>query len=224
MEEEKEIISKIKILIAGSYGIYSPLCGEIPLERIKICNDEEIIVKTIEPSEILLFDKYGHFKYSQKSEAVSEGILLFPSKELTDWEQVFDIGDVLVDDYHIRTGFFAGYTDNDKTSAKLRFVNFHTVMKSEWIKEAVYSAKCLRKTFNNNFAKMVSRHYGIDFHKGMLLESIDDVNDDRDKMTYLLKKVMEDDKLKQSFLDYICGNATEEDINNFINRFKRDEK
>ena len=71
---------------------------------------------------------------------------------------------------------------------------------------------------------MVSRHYGIDFHKGMLLESIDDVNDDRDKMTYLLKKVMEDDKLKQSFLDYICGNATEEDINNFINRFKRDEK
>ena len=30
MEEEKEIISKIKILIAGSYGIYSPLCGEIP--------------------------------------------------------------------------------------------------------------------------------------------------------------------------------------------------
>ena len=58
----------------------------------------------------------------------------------------------------------------------------------------------------------------------MLLESIDDVNDDRDKMTYLLKKVMEDDKLKQSFLDYICGNATEEDINNFISRFKRDEK
>ena len=39
-----------------------------------------------------------------------------------------------------------------------------------------------------------------------------------------LKKVMEDDKLKQSFLDYIRGNATEEDINNFINRFKRDEK
>ena len=71
---------------------------------------------------------------------------------------------------------------------------------------------------------MVSRHYGIDFHKGMVLESIDDVNDDRDKMTYLLKKVMEDDKLKQSFLDYIYGNATEEDINNFINRFKRDEK
>lgn len=106
MEEEKEIISKIKILIAGSYDIYSPLCGEIPLERIKICNDEEIIVKTIEPSEILLFDKYGHFKYSQKSEVVSEGILLFPSKELTDWEQVFDIGDVLVDDYCIRTGFF----------------------------------------------------------------------------------------------------------------------
>ena len=35
---------------------------------------------------------------------------------------------------------------------------------------------------------------------------------------------MEDDKLKQSFLDYICGNATEEDINNFINRFKPDEK
>ena len=52
----------------------------------------------------------------------------------------------------------------------------------------------------------------------------DDVNDDMDKMTYLLKKVMEDDKLKQSFLDYIQGNATEEDINNFINRFKRDEK
>lgn len=58
----------------------------------------------------------------------------------------------------------------------------------------------------------------------MLLESIDDVNDDRDKMTYLLKKVMEDDKLKQSFLDYIRGKATEEDTNNFINRFKRDEK
>ena len=58
----------------------------------------------------------------------------------------------------------------------------------------------------------------------MLLESIDDVNDDRDKMTYLLEKVMEDDKLKQSFFDYIYGNATEEDINNFINRFKRDEK
>ena len=105
MEEEKEIISKIKILIAGGYSIYSPLCGEIPSERIMICNDEEIIVKTIEPSEILLFDKYGHFKYLQKSEAVSEGILLFPSKELTDWEQVFDIGDVLEDDYSIRTGF-----------------------------------------------------------------------------------------------------------------------
>ena len=224
MEEGKEIISKIKILIDGRYGIYSPLCGEIPLERIKICNDEEIIVKTIEPSEILLFDKYGHFKYSQKSEAVSEGILLFPSKELTDWEQVFDIGDVLVDDYCIRTGFFAGYTDDKKTLAKLRFVNFHTVMKSEWIKEAVYSTKCLRKTFNNNFAKMVSRHYGIDLYKGMLLESIDNINDDRDKINYLLEKIMSDDKLKQSFLEYGRGKATEEDTNNFINRFKRDEK
>ena len=188
MEEEKEIISKIKILIAGSYGIYSPLCGEIPSERIKICNDEEIIVKTIEPSEILLFDKYGHFKYSQKSEAVSEGILLFPSKELTDWEQVFDIGDVLVDDYYIRTGFFAGYTDNDKTSAKLRFVNFRTATKSEWFKETVYNTKCLNETFNNNFAKMVSRHYGIDFYKGMLLESIDNINDNRNKINYLLEK------------------------------------
>ena len=224
MEEGKEIISKIKILIAGGYGIYSPLCGEIPLERIKIWNDEEIAVKTIEPSEILLFDRYGHFKYSQNSEAVSDGILLFPSKELQDWNKVFDIGDVLVDNYCIRTGFFAGYTDDKKTLAKLRFVNFHTVMKSEWIKETVYSTKCLRKTFNNNFAKMVSRHYGIDFNKGMLLESIDDVNDDRDKTTYLLKKVMEDDKLKQSFLDYTRGKATEEDTNNFINRFKRDEK
>lgn len=86
-------------------------------------------MKTIEPSEILLFDKYGHFKYSQNSEAVSDGILLFPSKELQDWNKVFDIGDVLVDDYYI-----------------------------------------------------------------------------------------------QSFLDYIRGNATEEDINNFIDRFKCDEK
>ena len=106
MEEGKEIISKIKILIDGGYGIYSPLCGEIPLEIIKIWNDEEIAVKTIEPSEILLFDRYGHFKYSQNSEAVSDGILLFPSKELQDWNKVFDIGDVLVDDYYIRTGFF----------------------------------------------------------------------------------------------------------------------
>lgn len=224
MEEEKEIISKIKILIAGGYRIYSPLCGEIPSERIKICNDEEIIVKTIEPSEILLFDKYGHFKYLQKSEAVSEGILLFPSKELTDWNKVFNIGDVLIDDYSIRTGFFAGYTDNDKTSTKLRFVNFRTAMKSEWIKETVYGTKCLNKTFNNNFAKMVSRHYGIDFYKGMLLESIDDVNDDRDKMTYLLEKIMSDNELKQSFLDNVRGKATEEDSNNFINRFKGDEK
>ena len=224
MEEGKEIISKIKILIDGGYGIYSPLCGEIPLERIKICNDEEIAVKTIEPSEILLFDRYGHFKYSQNSEAVSDGILLFPSKELQDWNKVFDIGDVLVDDYYIRTGFFAGYTDNDKTSAKLRFVNFRTATKSEWFKETVYSTKCLNETFNNNFAKMVSRHYGIDFYKGMLLESIDNINDDRDKINYLLEKIMSDDKLKQSFLDYIRGNATEEDINNFINRFKRDEK
>lgn len=224
MEEGKEIISKIKILIAGGYGIYSPLCGEIPLERIKIWNDEEIAVKTIEPSEILLFDRYGHFKYSQNSEAVSDGILLFPSKELQDWNKVFDIGDVLVDDYYIRTGFFAGYTDNDKTSAKLRFVNFRTATKSEWFKETVYSTKCLNETFNNNFAKMVSRHYGIDFYKGMLLESIDNINDDRDKINYLLEKIMSDDKLKQSFLDYIRGNATEEDINNFINRFKRDEK
>ena len=224
MEEGKEIISKIKILIAGGYGIYSPLCGEIPLERIKIWNDEEIAVKTIEPSEILLFDRYGHFKYSQNSEAVSDGILLFPSKELQDWNKVFDIGDVLVDDYYIRTGFFAGYTDNDKTSAKLRFVNFRTATKSEWIKETVYSTKCLRKTFNNNFAKMVSRHYGIDFYKGMLLESIDNINDDRDKINYLLEKIMSDDKLKQSFLDYVRGKATEEDTNNFINRFKRDEK
>lgn len=224
MEEGKEIISKIKILIAGGYGIYSPLCGEIPLERIKIWNDEEIAVKTIEPSEILLFDRYGHFKYSQNSEAVSDGILLFPSKELQDWNKVFDIGDVLVDDYYTRTGFFAGYTDNKKTLAKLRFVNFHTVMKSEWIKETVYSTKCLRKTFNNNFAKMVSRHYGIDFYKGMLLESIDNINDDRDKINYLLEKIMSDDKLKQSFLDYVRDKATEEDTNNFINRFKRDEK
>lgn len=224
MEEGKEIISKIKILIAGGYGIYSPLCGEIPLERIKIWNDEEIAVKTIEPSEILLFDRYGHFKYSQNSEAVSDGILLFPSKELQDWNKVFDIGDVLVDDYYIRTGFFAGYTDNDKTSAKLRFVNFRTATKSEWFKETVYSTKCLNETFNNNFAKMVSRHYGIDFYKGMLLESIDNINDDRDKINNLLEKIMSDDKLKQSFLDYIRGNATEEDINNFINRFKRDEK
>ena len=224
MEEGKEIISKIKILIDGGYGIYSPLCGEIPLERIKIWNDEEIAVKTIEPSEILLFDRYGHFKYSQNSEAVSDGILLFPSKELQDWNKVFDIGDVLVDDYYIRTGFFAGYTDNDKTSAKLRFVNFRTATKSEWFKETVYSTKCLNETFNNNFAKMVSRHYGIDFYKGMLLESIDNINDDRDKINYLLEKIMSDDKLKQSFLDYIRGNATEEDINNFINRFKRDEK
>ena len=179
MEEEKEIISKIKILITFGYSIYSPLCGEIPSERIRICNDEEIIVKTTEPSEILLFDKYGHFKYSQKSEAVSEGILLFPSKELTDWEQVFDIGDVLEDDYSIRTGFFAGYTDDKKTSTKLRFVNFHTARKNEWVKEIVYSTEYLRKTSNNNFAKMVSRHYGIDFDKGILLEFIDDANDEK---------------------------------------------
>ena len=80
MEEGKEIIRKIKILIDGGYGIYSPLCGEIPLERIKICNDEEIIVKTIEPSEILLFDKYGHFKYSQKSKPYQREYYCFLQK------------------------------------------------------------------------------------------------------------------------------------------------
>ena len=35
---------------------------------------------------------------------------------------------------------------------------------------------------------------------------------------------MEDDKLKQSFLNYVRSNVTEEDSNNFINSFKYDEK
>ena len=47
------------------------------------------------------------------------------------------------------------------------------------VKEIVYSTEYLRKTSNNNFAKMVSRHYGIDFDKGILLEFIDDANDEK---------------------------------------------
>ena len=207
MEEKVEIISKVKILLNGGYNIFSPLCGEIPFERIKICDNEEIIIKDLNPSEILLFDKYGNFKYSQTSEKISDSVLLFPSKNMTKWDHVFEVGEILHDVYFTRKGIFVGYTDNSKTLAKLRYVKFNSSIKTEWVDEMSYSTTSLHVVTGShtreNFINSINDEYGITLNREVLLNPLVDSKRDERKILAFLEEIKKDEELKLNFLDYI---------------------
>lgn len=116
------IISKLKKLVNNGDEVYSPLCGNISPRQIIIAGNEEIVVKLRNGKhlEILLFDEYGRYRYSECDDnTVSKECLLLPSEHLRDWSKVFDIGDVIVDEYG-RKGIFGGF-GTDKSMVKLKY-------------------------------------------------------------------------------------------------------
>lgn len=165
------------------------------------------MTKDLNPYEILLFDKYGHFKYSQTSEKVSDSVLLFPSKNMTKWDHVFEVGEILHDMYFTRKGIFVGYTDNSKTLAKLRYVKFNSTIKTEWVDEMSYSTTSLHVVIGShtreNFINSINDEYGITLNREVLLNPLVDSKRDERKILDFLEEIKKDEELKLNFLDYI---------------------
>lgn len=114
---EQKDIDIYEILKGMPYGtpLYTPMCGNVELTSVEEDKEKSEAIWTEDKnSGAYTFDKNG--KWMKGGE-----VLLFPSKEMRDWNKFFKKGDVLTTDDGKQECIFDGWYNKNYTQARVKY-------------------------------------------------------------------------------------------------------